>query len=179
MLNSSGNRNKGGDVFREWLSDRLRYFILLAALIVAIAAISMFSRLLDSNMNRNNRNMNQSGSASAVKTEKETEGLRSTVAEIVDKYNKRSQAENAVLEAKRKEREQFLSGLPKEIAAALKEENGLGGLIEVYDDFSGAHPEDTSSGTDVLRDFAAAHSEKAVSPERSPSKYKSPCAPST
>ena len=73
MLNSSGNRNKGGDVFREWLSDRLRYFILLAALIVAIAAISMFSRLLDSNMNRNNRNMNQSGSASAVKTEKETE----------------------------------------------------------------------------------------------------------
>ena len=73
MLNSSGNRNKGGDAFREWLSDRLRYFILLAALIVAIAAISMFSRLLDSNMNRNNRNMNQSGSASAVKTEKETE----------------------------------------------------------------------------------------------------------
>ena len=60
-------------MFREWLSDRLRYFILLAALIVAIAAISMFSRLLDSNMNRNNRNMNQSGSASAVKTEKETE----------------------------------------------------------------------------------------------------------
>ncbi len=73
MLNSSGNRNKGGDAFREWLSDRLRYFILLAALLVAIAAISMFSRLLDSNMNRNNRNMNQSGSASAVKTEKETE----------------------------------------------------------------------------------------------------------
>ncbi|MBQ4178013.1 MAG: SH3 domain-containing protein [Lachnospiraceae bacterium] len=73
MRNSSGNRNKGGDAFREWLSDRLRYFILLAALLVAIAAISMFSRLLDSNMNRNNRNMNQSGSASAVKTEKETE----------------------------------------------------------------------------------------------------------
>ena len=73
MLNSSGNKNKGGDAFREWLSDRLRYFILLAALLVAIAAISMFSRLLDSNMNRNNRNMNQSGSASAVKTEKETE----------------------------------------------------------------------------------------------------------
>ena len=73
MLNSSGNKNKGGDAFREWLSDRLRYFILLAALLVAIAAISMFSRLLDSNMNRNNRNMNQAGSASAVKTEKETE----------------------------------------------------------------------------------------------------------
>ena len=99
------------------------------------------------------------------KTEKEPRGLRTTVAEIVDKYNKRSAEENAVLEAKRQEREQFLNGLPEEIAAALKEENGVAGLIEVYDDFSGAHPEDTSSGTDVLRDFAAAHSEKAVSPE--------------
>ena len=95
-----------------------------------------------------------------ARTEKETQGLRTTVAEIVDKYNKRSAEENAVLEAKRQEREAFLNGLPEEIAAALKEENGVAGLIEVYDDFSGAHPED-AAGSDSLREFAAAHSAKA------------------
>ena len=73
MRNSSGNGNKGGDAFREWLSDRLRYFILLIALLVAVMAITMVSRLIDSNMSRSNRSAGESGAASDVKSEEETQ----------------------------------------------------------------------------------------------------------
>ena len=73
MRNSSGNRSKGGDAFREWLSDRLRYFILLFAFLIAVAAITIVSRFLDQRLNLNNRNVQDPGSASAVLSDKETE----------------------------------------------------------------------------------------------------------
>ena len=96
----------------------------------------------------------------------ETQGLRSTVAEIVDKYNKRSEEEKAKQEAERMEWEEFLNGLPPEIAEALKEENAAGPLGEIYDDFSGAQPEDVTPQADSLREFAAAHAVKE--PEEAP-----------
>ena len=95
--------------------------------------------------------------------ERETRGLRSTVAEIVDKYNKRNEEEQARQEAERREREAFLNGLPAEIAAALNEENAASPLSEIYDDFTDAHPSEAAPQTDSLRDFAAAHAEKNVS----------------
>ena len=103
-----------------------------------------------------------------AQAEQETQGLRSTVAEIVDKYNKRSEeeaqareaaikAELARQEAARQERERFLQSLPEEISAAVKEEDAA--PAEGYDDFSGATPEFDPIRTDSLREFAAAHAE--------------------
>lgn len=92
--------------------------------------------------------------------EKKTQGLRSTVAEIVDKYDKRTEEEQAKREAHRQAREAFLNNLPPEIAAALKEENSVSALRESYDDFSGAHPSGDASQGDSLRAFAASHQEK-------------------
>ena len=106
-----------------------------------------------------------------ARAERETQGLRSTVAEIVDKYNRRSEeeaqareeaikAELARQEAARQERERFLQSLPEEISAALKEEEDA--AAEGYDDFSGAQPEYDPMPTDTLREFAAAHAENAA-----------------
>ncbi|MBQ6067745.1 MAG: hypothetical protein IJK89_13115 [Clostridia bacterium] len=106
-----------------------------------------------------------------AQAEQEAQGLRSTVAEIVDKYNKRSEeeaqareaaikAELARQEAARQERERFLQSLPEEISAALKEEDAA--AAERYDDFSGASPEFDPIQTDSLREFAAAHAENAA-----------------
>ena len=92
------------------------------------------------------------------RAEKETQGLRSTVAEIVDKYNKRTAEELARLEEKRQEWEKFLEDLPPEIAEALQEENAAGALGEIYDDFSGAKPEDIPPQSDSLREFTESHS---------------------
>lgn len=105
-----------------------------------------------------------------AQAEQEAQGLRSTVAEIVDKYNKRSEeeaqareeaikAELARQEAARQERERFLQSLPQEISAALREEDAA--AAERYDDFSGAQPEYDPIRTDSLREFAEAHAENA------------------
>ena len=48
MSKSSGNRNNGEDAFREWLSDHLRYLVLLIALLLAVVVIIMAVSLLDS-----------------------------------------------------------------------------------------------------------------------------------
>ena len=102
------------------------------------------------------------------RTARETEGLRTTVAEIVDKYNKRSEEEIeaqeralrekiARQEAERIARENFLKNLPPELAEALKEENAEETAFGAYDDFSGVRPEYTAAPSDPLRAFAQAH----------------------
>ena len=47
MSKSSGNRNNGEDAFREWLSDHLRYLVLLIALLLAVVVIIMTVSLMD------------------------------------------------------------------------------------------------------------------------------------
>lgn len=102
-----------------------------------------------------------------TRTARETEGLRTTVAEIVDKYNKRSEEEIeaqeralreklARQEAERIARENFLKNLPPELAEALKEENADEAAF-AYDDFSGACPGDSPYPSDPLRAFTLAH----------------------
>lgn len=102
------------------------------------------------------------------RTARETEGLRTTVAEIVDKYNKRSEEEIeaqeralrekiARQEAERIARENFLKNLPPELAEALKEENAEETASGGYDDFSGVRPGYTAAPSDPLRAFAQAH----------------------
>jgi hypothetical protein len=102
------------------------------------------------------------------RTVRETEGLRTTVAEIVDKYNKRSEEEIeaqakalqeklARQEAERLARENFLKNLPPELANALDEENAEETASAFYDDFSGACPDFTAPPSDPFRAFAQAH----------------------
>lgn len=47
MSRSTGNRNNGEDPFREWLSDHLRYLVLLIGLLLAAVVIIMTVSLLD------------------------------------------------------------------------------------------------------------------------------------
>ena len=107
------------------------------------------------------------------RAQQEAQGLRSTVAQIVDKYNKRSEEEAEAharalkeemerREEERREREAFLQNLPAEIATALDEENDPQNQQENYDDLSGAHPQAVLTQEDSLRAFAAAHAEAAA-----------------
>ena len=107
-----------------------------------------------------------------TRTARETEGLRSTVAEIVDKYNKRSEEEVearakelqeklARQEAERLAREDFLKSLPPELVTALNEANADEAAFGGYDDFSGAQPGAVLPQADSLRAFAQAHAAEA------------------
>lgn len=107
-----------------------------------------------------------------TRTAKETEGLRTTVAEIVDKYNKRSeeeieararelQAKLARQEAERIARENFLKSLPPELVAALEQENAEETRPGSYDDFSGAAPT-ASARRNSLRAFTLTHSARTA-----------------
>ncbi len=97
------------------------------------------------------------------------QGLRSTVSEIVDKYDRRSEEEAQAREkalreemerqeAERTARENFLNSLSSEVATALDEENGEEEQPEEYDDLTGATGGRYVPGTDALKAFAAAHS---------------------
>ena len=46
-MSKSGNRNNGEDAFREWLSDHLRFLVVLIALLLAVVVIIMVVSLLD------------------------------------------------------------------------------------------------------------------------------------
>ena len=110
------------------------------------------------------------------RAQQEAQGLRSTVAQIVDKYNKRSEEEAEARgralkeemerqEAERQAREEFLRQLSSEIADALYDEEDPEAQAEGYDDLSGACAQGGPAQTDSLRAFAAAHSDAGAGEE--------------
>ena len=107
----------------------------------------------------------------------ERQGLRSTVSEIVDKYDRRSEEEAAAREraqreelerqeAERLARESFLKNLSSEVASVLYEEDDFDGSPEEYDDLTGVTGEGFVPETDALKAFAASHGGSGEAPEK-------------
>ena len=106
----------------------------------------------------------------------ERQGLRSTVSEIVDKYDRRSEEEAAAREraereererqeAERLAREHFYSNLSSDVVSALDEEEDPYGQQEDYDDLTRVTGERYVPGNDAMKAFAAAHGGNGDPPE--------------
>ena len=117
--------------------------------------------------------------------QEQRQGLRSTVSEIVNKYDRRSEEEAAAREraereererqeAERLARESFLRNLSSEVASALDEEDGFEKLSEDYEDLTDVTDGRYVPETDALKAFAAAHGANVRAPEEEPAQEKKP-----
>ena len=94
MSKSSGNRNNGEDAFREWLSDHLRYLVLLIALLLAVVVIIMTVSLMDNRQGSLQAGAGDNPDAVVIMSETAAAEIRETQSEAASESGQIAEAES-------------------------------------------------------------------------------------
>ena len=94
MSKSSGNRNNGEDAFREWLSDHLRYLVLLIALLLAVVVIIMTVSLMDNRQGSLQAGAGDNPDAVVIMSETAAVEIRETQSEAASESGQIAEAES-------------------------------------------------------------------------------------
>ena len=98
MSKSSGNRNNGEDAFREWLSDHLRYLVLLIALLLAAVVIIMTVSLMDNRQGSLQAGAGDNPDAVVIMSETAAVEIRETQSEAASESGQIAEAESETKE---------------------------------------------------------------------------------
>ena len=98
MSKSSGNRNNGEDAFREWLSDHLRYLVLLIALLLAVVVIIMTVSLMDNRQGSLQAGAGDNPDAVVIMSETAAVEIRETQSEAASESGQIAEAESETKE---------------------------------------------------------------------------------